>query len=549
MPSLLIGSSHRFLLVLAVIGLLCGSAAGQVSSGTQTVMVMPFENLSTASGLEWISEAFPEVLSQRMTSPRVYVVSRDDRTYAFDHAGIPANVHPSRATIYRIAEQMDADYVVLGSYSFDGKTFSASAQLLDMKKLHLYPAVQSSGPLTNLIDLQTLLAWELLEQMPTPPPVSREQFLKTSSPIRLDAFENYIRGITATDHSQKARYFRTALKLNPSYTQAMLQLGKTYYDNHEYELASSWFSRVPKDDPAAGDANFLLGMSEYYRGSFDKSFAAFNYLASRLPLTEVYNNLGVVEDRRGHHSSAVEYLSKAVNADPNEEDYRFNLAVALYKNGDAAGAARQLHEALQRRPNDGEAKSFLDAINRGAPSAYAQAANAAPGSESALLPSTQSRIPLERIKRNYDEASYRQLEMEIHNLAAARLSKMDRRTQATYHLERGKELLAQNMPDAAETEFRDAINVDYGNVAAHAQLANVLEKKGDLSQARSEAQLSVRLQPNVDAILVMARIFMKQNQLQAASNEVDRALALEPASSAAVTLKQEIAAKQTVSRQ
>ena len=139
--------------------------------------------------------------------------------------------------------------------------------------------------------------------------------------------------------------------------------------------------------------------------------------------------------------------------------------------------------------------------------------------------------------------------MEIHNLAAARLSKMDRHTQATYHLERGKELLAQNMPDAAETEFRDAINVDYGNVAAHAQLANVLEKKGDLSQARSEAQLSVRLQPNVDAILVMARIFMKQNQLRAASNEVDRALALEPASPAAVNLKQEIAAKQTVSRQ
>ena len=49
------------------------------------------------------------------------------------------------------------------------RRFSATAQLLDMKKLHLYPAVQSSGPLTNLIDLQTVLAWELLEQMPVPP--------------------------------------------------------------------------------------------------------------------------------------------------------------------------------------------------------------------------------------------------------------------------------------------------------------------------------------------------------------------------------------------
>ncbi len=56
----------------------------------------------------------------------------------------------------------------------------------------------------------------------------------------------------------------------------MLQLGKTYYGNHEYESAAAWFSRIPKDDPVAGEANFLLGMSEFYRGSFEKAFTAFN---------------------------------------------------------------------------------------------------------------------------------------------------------------------------------------------------------------------------------------------------------------------------------
>ncbi len=59
----------------------------------------------------------------------------------------------------------------------------------------------------------------------------------------------------------------------------MLQLGKTYYGDHEYESAAAWFARIPKDDPAAGEANFLLGMSEFYRGSFEKAFTAFNYLA------------------------------------------------------------------------------------------------------------------------------------------------------------------------------------------------------------------------------------------------------------------------------
>ena len=510
-------------------------------------MVMPFENQSSAPGLEWIGEAFPEIISERMASTGLYPVRRDDRAYAFDHTGIPGTVHPSRATIYRIAEQMDADYVVFGSYEFDGVRFSTSAQLLDMKKLHLYPAVQSSGALTNLIDVETGLAWELLEQMPTPPKTTREQFLKGSVPIRLDAFENYIRGIVATDHQQKVRYFRNALKLNPNYTLAMMQLGKTYYDNHEYESASLWFSRVPKDDPVAGEANFLLGMSEFYRSSFDKAFSAFSFLSTRLPLTEVYNNLGVVEARRGHRAPAVEYFSKAVNADPNDADYRFNLALGLFRNGDSPGAARQLREELQQWPTDGEAKSLLDLINRGvSPPPASSSSSASPGN--ALLSASQPRIPLERIKRNYDETSYRQLEMEIDNLAEVRLAKADRRTHSAYYVERGRELLTRNQPGQAESEFRNAISADYGNAVAHAQLAGILEKKGDTVNAWSEAETSVRLQPNVDALLVLARLDLKKNQVQSAASEVDRALALEPANSSALALKHDITAQQTVSK-
>ena len=50
-----------------------------------------------------------------------------------------------------------------------------------MKKLHLAPTVQSSGPLTSLIDMQTELAWQLLKQMPAPPAMTREQFLQASA--------------------------------------------------------------------------------------------------------------------------------------------------------------------------------------------------------------------------------------------------------------------------------------------------------------------------------------------------------------------------------
>ncbi len=376
-------------------------------------MVMPFDNHSKVVGLDWISEACPEVLSQRLSSPKMYVVSRDDRIFVFDRAGVPAGIHPTRATIFNVAEQMGADYAVLGSYSVEGSSFRVSAQLLDIKELHLYPPVQSSGPLDDFLSLQTSLAWQLLQQMPDPPRVTQQQFMKAAAPIPLNAFESYIRGAVSTDRQQKIRHFREAIRLSPSYTLAELQLGKTYYDNHDYEQAATWLGKIPKDDPAVGQATFLLGMSEYYRGSLDRAYTAFSYLATRLPLTGIYNNLGVIDARRGRRTAALEYFSKAVAADPKDPDYRFNLALALFKTGDSAAAARQLKEELQLRTSDAEAKSFLEMINRGvtAPSNVATASNSALPSQA-----SQPRIPIERIKRTYDEALYRQLEMEINNL-------------------------------------------------------------------------------------------------------------------------------------
>ena len=59
-------------------------------------------------------------------------------------------------------------------------------------------------------------------------------------------------------------------------------------------------------------------------------------------------------------------------------------------------------------------------------------------------PPSGVRVPLERIKRNYDEASYRQLELQIHNLTEERLAANDRKAHSVYHSDRGKDLLARN---------------------------------------------------------------------------------------------------------
>ena len=498
----------------------------------QTLVVFPFENTSGAPGLAWIGEAFPELLGQRLSSSTLYVVGREERLRAYDRAEIPATIHASRATLYRIAEQMDVDYAVVGQFTYDGRTFASTAQLLDMRREKLLSPVSNSGPLPELIDVQTGLAWELLRQLRPDLEISREAFVASALPVRLDAFENYVRGIIATSAPEKITHFREAVRLNPSYERAWLQLGKTYDTERQYDQAIWALSHIPQANPAAREASFYIGLSAYYKGDYAQAESAFKLVAASLPLTEIYNNLGVVSARQGKRD-AWQLFQKAVQEDPNDADYHFNLALALYRGGDLNGAARQLHESLALRPYDTEAKSFSDRI----------AAEVAAKTQPSVRANNPGRPPLERIKRNYDENSFRLVALQVQSYAEQRLAKTDARTHARFHVGRGEEWLGQGFLSEAEKEFREAISLDPANAQAHAGLARALEDNGNANGARSEAQAALRLRQFAEPLLVIARLDLRDNRTEAAADSINRALQLEPSNMSALALKRAVAAK------
>ena len=526
--------THRLIAVFgAILAGVTASYSQPSVTPTQTALVMPFENASGAPGLEWIAEAFPAVLSQRLNSPALFVLSREDRLRAYDRAGIPAQVHPSRATIYRIAEQMDVDYVILGRYNFDGRTFSTQAQVLDMRSPKLLPEVVESGPLPDLINLQTALSWDVLHSMSPTFATSKQAFVNSAAPIHLDAFENYIRGILAPSTADRVSHLREAVRLNPGFSEAWLELGKTYYAERQYAPAVAAFGQIPPSDPAARQANFYLGLSAYYLGDFAKAESAFDFVATRLPLSEVFNNLGVVSSRRGKKNAA-DYFQKAVEADPNDPDYHFNLAVALYRNGDQAGAMRELKECIALRAFDAEAHTLLETI--------AASANKPPtvpaGATTAL-----THQPLERIKRNYDEGTFDQLYVGLQAAAEKRLAQADPATHALFHVTRGNEFLAKGFVAEAEKEFQEAVSMAPNNAEAHSGLARAFEVDDRLSDARTEAEASLHVKPTVDAYLVLARLDLRDNQTESAAQATDRALQLEPNNPTALALKRSVAAK------
>ena len=90
------------------------SPAPERSPG-RLILVLPFDNRTDQPNLDWISEAIPEVLNRRLASAGFLPISRDDRLYALDHLGLPSTFQPSRASAIRLAQTLDADYIIDGT--------------------------------------------------------------------------------------------------------------------------------------------------------------------------------------------------------------------------------------------------------------------------------------------------------------------------------------------------------------------------------------------------------------------------------------------------
>jgi len=525
-----------FVLVFVVAATFSAPAETPPATVPQTaghlILVLPFENKSGQPNIDWMGEAMPEVMNRRLASAAFLPIGREDRLYALDHLGLPPGFRPSRASTIRLAQNLDADTVIIGSYTSDGTHLTLSARILDVTALTLGPPIEEQGEQLHLLDGINSLAWKLVRQLDPAYPVAEQTFIAADAKLPLAVFENYIRGLVEDSAAERTKHLKEAVRLDPTYTPAWLALGRLYFHQQEFELAAAALAKVPKSDPSALGASFDLGLASFYTGNYAQAEQSFAFVATQLPLSEVINNQAVATSRRNHDAAAL--FQQAVNADPQDPDYHFNLALALRRRNDIPGAMREVGECLKLRPTDTEAQALLTSLQTNAsksnPSPTPQAASS--------FTEADTTGPLERIKRNYNEASFRQAAYAIDQMQAMKLEALSPSARAAALTTAGTHSLNSGLLLEAERQFQNALQADSANAAAHAGLAEVRERSGDADGARAQAMQSLQLQPNVDAHLVLARIDLNANQLPSAAGEVTQALKLDAKNAAALGLRQ-----------
>ncbi|HEX5235993.1 MAG TPA: tetratricopeptide repeat protein [Silvibacterium sp.] len=494
--------------------------------------MLPFENRTGQPNLDWIGEGAADIFNRRLDAAGFLTIGRGDRLYALDRLGLPLNFQPSRATTIRMAQLLDADSVVIGSYALTDNELEVAAQILDLHQLSLGQPIQQQGKLPNLLDTLNDLAWNVAKKLDPSYSVAEQTFLAADTQLRPDAFENYIRGMIAETPADRISHLREAVRLDPAFPPARLELGKALFANQDYDAAATTFGQLPTDDPNALGADFDRGLAFFYTANYLKAEDAFAFVAAQLPLPEVVNNEGVAASRRGHDGSP--FFQQAIAADPRDADYHFNMAVALRKKNDIAGAKREIDAELKLNSQDSDAQAFVAALK--------SPASATTNSDDANAASDET-LPLERIKRSYNETEFRQAAFEMEQIQAMRLAAIPAKERAAKLVSTGDQFLNRGLILEAERQYQAALQADPSSALAYAGLAQVREHSEDVKAARAEAERSLDLKPNVSAYLVLARANLASNQLSAAATEVSAALRLEPANASARGMKQAVEAR------
>ena len=520
----------RRTIAAAAIAATLGAASGADAQAPPRILVMPFENVARDSRIFWLTEAAAVLLADNLNGLGANAITREERRAAFEYLQVPPAAVLTDATVIRIGQLVGASQVVVGTLQLQGETLLIRAKSIALEAGRIQSGATEGGPLPELFAI-----FERLSRQLAPPGAAAASANLPSDNPPVRAFENYIKGLLAETPATAINYLNAALKANPSFDRPRLALWEVYTDQGDHERALAAVKPVPVSARFGPRALFLAAMSQLAMKRFDAAFQSFSLLLKERPTAAVYNNLGVIQLRRGASAEtglATYYFNRAAEIASREADYFFNLGYAYWLQRDVPAATYWLREAVRRDPTDGDAHLVLAA----ALSSAGQTVEAARERELAKRLSSKyedvdrrsaaDQVPsgLERVKSDVELPNA----LSIGDTLTAS-GQRDQRELARFHLEAGHRMFEEERDRDALQELNRALFLSPYEARAHLLIARIHLRSGRIAEAIDALKISLWSEETAEAHTALAGAYLAAKELASARAEAERALALDGA--------------------
>jgi tetratricopeptide (TPR) repeat protein len=506
--------------------------------GTTRMLIVPFEVVDRDPRAVWLGEAAAVLLGDALRAMQLPALTRAERVRAFEEANLPTAGRLSLASLVRVGHLVLASDLIVGTVRLSGEELVIDARRIRLDTGRLVEQTTDRAPLPELFALHERLARRLMGRQPTaggtPPPMAGGTAAAAGT-IPLGAFENYIKGLIAEQPAAQIRFLQAALRIAPQDARTHLALAEVYADQGDHTRALAEAQAVPPTAPLGRRARFLAGRSLVELARLDEAFQTFRGLADERPTAALYNNLGVIQIRRGftpQTGKPTYFFTKASELDPEEADYFFNLGYAYWLEKDAPAAVYWLREAVRRNTVDGDAHYVLGVALQasGAASESARELGLARQLSSKYAEWEKKPAGADAVPKALERPSQDIETMHGAQLDAAQLTSAQREQQqlSAFHLERGRRFYESEHDRDALIELRKAIYLSPYAAEPHLLLGRVLMRTGQTKEAIDALRISVWSEDTAAGRLALAEALLQSEDKEGARTEANKALALNP---------------------
>ena len=590
----MIRRTSSLLLALTLLGfslLIAPSAGSAQTPATDVVLVLPFENRSNHTEYNWIGESFADSLAVLLNKPGLIVVTSDERAVAYQRLRLPLNVLPSRATTIKIAREVKASMIVIGTYDVTvaapqpdkpkNQLDSARASIVgearvirvnegrmagDMFEGGWAPRVYDfGGTVSDLQKVNGELAYQILFQRDRALSFSRNQLVQEATKVPPEAFEAYIKGLLTDERdSTRAVYFKNAMKLYANvnggavYSDAAFQLGRFYLGQSQWKEAAEYLSMVQKKEPHYGEAQFYAGLAYWKQDDLAHALSVLLPLADEkvMPLVGVSNNDGAVsveaaraekkpEENARLLKQGITLLSRAVDSSPDDTMVLFNYAYALFLAEKYPDAAEKLQTVIAADQRDGQAYFLL-----------AKAQERAGRADAAMAADNLARKNLQSYAKWQTEWQKSQTlpgltlrardvlnQVDISDLGRRKAIDDAAASNSEEALSRIRDLYDKGQDDEALGEIRKLLVVEPTNAEAFLLSGRINQRRGDQEAAIAALKTAIFWDPPpkmIDAHILLGKIFLERGDLGEARKYAASAMNIDPSNQEALALQRQV---------
>jgi TolB-like protein len=268
----------RFFLPLKFsIGLVFVFTLVTLIAANQRVAVMPFENTTRDSTLDWLSMGIPETITNDLLAFKgIVLIERLQLRKVMDEQALQLTGAVDEATAVKVGELIGADIIVVGAFQKQAAMVRLTARFVNVQSGDVLQTAKATGKLDAIFDLQDQIVQDLLKNLNVELKQSELEKLAEKPTESLEAYQHFGQGAllqAKKDYTGALKELQQASAADPEFAlvkrkfaEIFLSLNKGNYWTYETTSRTTLLFMKNKETESRGTATNRAGGQEVFNG-------------------------------------------------------------------------------------------------------------------------------------------------------------------------------------------------------------------------------------------------------------------------------------------